>query len=200
MNEKRKKKKELSKQEFIELLRSHFEETLANRNLYLLPIISFINLSIIFFRLSYIKSGSTTKFNSTLFLGTIFCIISVILIYLYVVEYNTIIKLYYNDQEKGYKIAKDLITFIETKGKRRTKEVKKIFSKIKIYKIISKKLNKFYQFNIALSLVFFMCSILFTVQILFLRGPDLTLPYIISVLLIEIFLCIYFSFFLSIRS
>lgn len=193
MLKKRKSKKLITKQEFLTLLKSHSEEFLRDKYLFLLPLVQFID----FYLLILFLFPNT--FNIYLLI-TLICNFFLLLKIINYFEYNAVEKLYNNDQKKAYEIAKNLVTFIETKSKKRTDDVKKIFNKIKKYKLVSEKLNKFFQINIGLFFILLMFSFIYTIEIFFLPSSNSTAQDITSILIIKTGLFLYFSILFSIRS
>lgn len=194
MLKKRRNKEEISNQEFIKILKDHFGEIWRDKYLFVIPYILFANLIVIFFTLQ------SLKFYFLVILGFMACVSFFIGTCLYL-DYNAIKKMYGDDEGKAANISKELITFIETKRTRQSAEVKRIFKKIRNYKLIGRGWNFFFNFNSGLLSLSLMYYLVLTILVLFIpnRG-GLTFQYITSVFLIGVCLYAYFSFIFVVRS
>lgn len=190
----KKKKRSFTKEETINLFKLLNEKFWPSKTFYTISLLFILDLIIIwFFTLTYPTILLT-------FIAFIYGLIHIILIIEFV-DYKAIENFEYSPENEAYKIAKELISFIEKKGTSGTNRIKSMKKKIKIDRFYSRGYNVFYIINMVIMAIIFEILTISSLNIVlnyFLGTKSFNLQYFSILFVIGFISFIYFSFIFSI--
>jgi len=184
-----KKKKTLSKQEIIKFFKVFNEKFWPIRTIFTVSLLFCLDLTLIWFFTSRCSLSVLVPW------GLLYGLIHLVLI-LELLDYKAIKNFEDVPEKEAYEIAKEFISYIETKGKGGTKRVKNMVKKIKIQRFYSKTYNIFYIVNFISAGLIFEFLTLYTINFIglyFFGNTELNPEPISNLFVFGLTMYIYFS-------
>ena len=188
------KKRFLTKQETVNLFKVLDEKFWPIKTFFSISLLFCLDLILIWF--------FTLNYSTFLLISfELICSLGYILLIFRFVDHNAVENFEYFPKDEAYKIAEELISFIERKGTSGTNRIKKMKEKIKIERFYNKGYNVFYIINFIIVVIIFELFTISSINIViynFLGIYSIKPQYISNLFVIGLISYIFFSIIFSI--
>ncbi len=192
---KKKQKRSLTKQETINLFKILNEKVWPIKTFFSISLLFCLDLILIWF--STLNYFTFSLISFALLYGVIH-----FMLILKLIDHNAIEDFDYLPEDEAYKIAEELISYIEKKGTKGTNRIQNMKKKIKLERFYNKKYKTFYIINFVIVPIIFEIFTIFSINIAIyslLGGYSLNQQYILNLFINGFISYIYFSIIFSIE-